>query len=423
MRTRAVLVLVLILATGLAVGAGGAAAGPAAALAAHRDSAGDVHGPGDPDVLRSTGECRGCLGRHRAPRRPVLPGHVPGPGPLPHRRGLRVRALRQRLAAADRAQAAGRHGRQLLRLLRGDRRRHGRGRGIRAPVLGRVGVRLTRTAGVWSLQQRLDGPTHSWMGWSVAISGDTLLAGAPAYYPSADPSPVTTGAAMVYTRAAGVWTSQQRLMASDGAETDRFGWSVGLDGDSAVIGAPFKNGGIPNGAGAAYVFTRTAGVWSQQLNVAGAAGANLGRSVALSGQTALAGAPGSYNAQGSVTVLQGAAGTWAKQTEFGSTGSVFYDRLGFSVALSGDQAVVGAPERTTANVGYSGAVYAFGRSGDVWAQQARIDPPTPGALMRFGFAVAVDGATVLAGEPSRTTTTRGTPTPTCSRRRRTRPRR
>ena len=210
---------------------------------------------------------------------------------------------------------------------------------------------------------------------------------------------MTTGAAMVFTRAGGVWTLLQQLRPATAAETDRFGWSVGLDGDSAVIGAPFKTGGIPNGAGAVYVFTRSSGVWSQRLKVAGAAGANLGRSVALSGQTALAGAPASYNAVGSVTVLQGTSGTWAKQTEFGSADSVPGDRLGFSVALSGDQAVVGASERATAGVGYSGAVYAFGRSGGVWAQQTRIDPPTPAALMRFGFAVAVDGATVLAGEP------------------------
>ena len=69
------------------------------------------------------------------------------------------------------------------------------------------------------------------------------------------------------------------------------------------------------------------------------------------------------------------------------------------MALSGDQAVVGAPERATAGVSYSGAVYAFGRSGSTWAQQTRIDPPTPATMMHFGFAVAVDGATVLAGEP------------------------
>ena len=126
---------------------------------------------------------------------------------------------------------------------------------------------FTRAAGVWSLQQKLDGPTNSQMGWSVAISGDTLLAGAPAYYyyDGVSPPGPTTGAAMVYTRTAGVWTLQQQLMASDGAQTDRFGWSVGLDDDSAVVGAPFKNGGIPNGAGAAYVFTRSAGTWSQRL--------------------------------------------------------------------------------------------------------------------------------------------------------------
>ena len=114
---------------------------------------------------------------------------------------------------------------------------------------------FTRSGGSWSLQQQVNGPTHSETGWSVAISGDTLLAGAPAYY-ATDTSPVT-GAARVYTRTGGVWTLQQQLTAADGAGSDRFGWSVALDGDSAVVGAPFKNGGIPNGAGAAYVFARS----------------------------------------------------------------------------------------------------------------------------------------------------------------------
>ena len=111
-------------------------------LAAHRDPAGDVHRPGDPDLQRSTGECGGRLGRHRARRRPVLPGHDPGPGPERYRRGLRVRAVRGRLAAAGRAQGAGRDQPQLLRLLRGDRRRHGRGRRLRPPRHCRVGLRL-----------------------------------------------------------------------------------------------------------------------------------------------------------------------------------------------------------------------------------------------------------------------------------------
>jgi hypothetical protein len=263
---------------------------------------------------------------------------------------------------------------------------------------------FTRSAGVWSLQQRLDGPVHSQMGYSVAIAGDTLLAGAPAYY-YVDPDPIlpqgpTTGAARVYARTGDVWTFQQQLEASDPAEADRFGWSVGLDGDSAVVGAPFKNGGIPNGAGAAYVFTRAGGAWTQQLKVAGGTGSNLGRSVAVSGQTALAGAPLASSNTGKVVVLGDTGSGWAWQTEFTSADMASGGLFGFSVALSGDLAFVGASERASGGVSYSGAAYAFGRSGSAWIQQTRIDPPAPAALMHFGYAVAVDGATAVAGEPS-----------------------
>ncbi|MCU0658545.1 MAG: hypothetical protein MUF64_25795, partial [Polyangiaceae bacterium] len=133
-------------------------------------------------------------------------------------------------------------------------------------------------------------------GWSVALSsdGNTALIGASE---ESDGGTVLNGAAYVFTRTSGVWTQQQKILASDKANNDNFGWSVALssDGNTALIGAAREDDG-PSNSGAAYVFTRTASVWTQQQKILAAdkaSGDVFGNSVALSsdGNTALIGAP------------------------------------------------------------------------------------------------------------------------------------
>src|SRR5207244_2622086 len=117
---------------------------------------------------------------------------------------------------------------------------------------------------------------------SVAVSGDTALVGA---YGD------NHGSVYVFTRAGGVWTQQAKLTASDGAVGDVFGYNVALSGDTALVGA--RNANAQQGA--AYVFTRSGGVWTQQQKLTagdGVAQDHFGRGVALSGDTALVGASG-----------------------------------------------------------------------------------------------------------------------------------
>src|SRR5207253_3207086 len=104
------------------------------------------------------------------------------------------------------------------------------------------------------------------------------------------------GSAYVFTRTAGVWTQRQQLTAIGGAADDIFGYSVALssDGNTAIVGAMADDVGANVDQGSAYVFTRTGGVWTQQQQLtatSGAAGDNFGVSVALSndGNTAIAG--------------------------------------------------------------------------------------------------------------------------------------
>ncbi len=256
---------------------------------------------------------------------------------------------------------------------------------------------FTRSGGAWTFQQRLDGPTHSALGYSLAIDGDTLIAGAVGYY-ATDLSP-QQGAAVVYTRAGGTWSKQQLITADDGADGDRFGWSVGVSGDAAIVGAPARNGGVANGDGAAYVFTRSSGVWSQQREIVGSSLDNLGRAVAISGTTALAGAPRAGSYAGKVVVLADTGSGWAKQTEFAAPDSLPSDTFGWAVAMSGGEALIGASSRTVGGQSWAGEVYAYSVAAAALTEQGTFDAPTPASQYHFGTALALDGSTALVGAP------------------------
>ena len=142
----------------------------------------------------------------------------------------------------------------------------------------------------FSLQQAelnaADGAPGDILGCSVAVSGDTALVGAPNH--------AVGGTAYVFVYSGGVWTQQAELIASDGAAGDYFGSSVSISGDSALVGASGHAVGGNAYQGAAYVFVRSGSTWTQRAELTAADGAawdNLGSSVAISGDTALVGAP------------------------------------------------------------------------------------------------------------------------------------
>ena len=133
-----------------------------------------------------------------------------------------------------------------------------------------------------------DAQGNDYFGASVAVSGDTAVIGARFEATGG----VNAGAAYVFTRSGGAWTQQAKLMASDAQSSDYFGYSVAVSGDTAVIGAYGEATG-GSYAGAAYVFTRTGGSWTQQAKLmASDAQENdlFGVSVAVSGDTAVIGA-------------------------------------------------------------------------------------------------------------------------------------
>ncbi len=249
-------------------------------------------------------------------------------------------------------------------------------------------------------------------GFSVAISGDgntAILAGP---YDNG-----STGAAWIFTRSAGVWSQQgTKLVGAGAVGAARQGWSVAIsaDGNTAIVGGP-EDG---SQAGAAWVFTRSGGVWLQQgdkLVGTGAIGpASQGTSVAISadGDTAIVGGPGDnydgiqFSRPGAVWVFTRSGGVWSQQGgKLVGSGAVGSAEQGTSVAISadGNTAIVGGPAARAVGGGFDGgAAWVFVRNGGVWFQQGGpLTDPGVIAHARQGASVAIsgDGSTAIVGGP------------------------
>jgi hypothetical protein len=236
-------------------------------------------------------------------------------------------------------------------------------------------------------------------GRSVALSadGNTALIGG-------DGDNEGAGAAWVFTRVDGIWTEQAKLIGSSATGKAHQGSAVALssDGNTAILGGTSDD----NGIGAAWVFTRAGGVWTQQgakLVGSGAVGAaSEGRSVALSadGDTALVGGSTDDNNQGAAWIFTRSGQVWTraggKLIGSGSVGPVVYQ--GYAVALSGDgdMAVIGGHGDDY----NAGAAWVFTRSGDHWLQTGGKLSSADAAEQGFSIALSTDGNRLLLGAPN-----------------------
>ena len=224
------------------------------------------------------------------------------------------------------------------------------------------------------------------------------------------------GAVYVFTFDGSAWTQQAYIKASNTDKGDQFGTSVALSGDTLVVGAPFESShatsidgdqsdnSAPN-AGAAYVFVRNGTTWTQQAYVKGSntlAGVQFGTAVALSGDTLAIGEPFS----GTVYVFVRSGTTWTQQTYINEG----VNHFGWSVAVGGNALVIGEPlensdatgidgDETDHSAPDAGAVYVFVRNGATWTQQAYIKASNTNKEAQFGTSVALNGDTLVVGAP------------------------
>jgi uncharacterized repeat protein (TIGR01451 family) len=262
--------------------------------------------------------------------------------------------------------------------------------------------RATETSG-WVQAIKLtasDGVRGDQFGLAVAISGTTLIVGAPNVVGNAGS---LSGAVYVFHFDGNTWAPRQKLAASDAAPFDNFGFSLAIDGSTLIVGAPFHDRGSAGGnAGAAYVFGQdAAGTWSQRVELTasdGLANDEFGSAVTLSGGSLAVGARAD-DANGLVDVgsayvyqLQGDA-SWREVAHF--LGQAAGDRFGAAVSMSGNRLLIGAllhgggsPE--------PGAAYLFARTDGTWAPEP-FSFPAGAVTGRFGQAVSIDGENFLVG--------------------------
>lgn len=283
--------------------------------------------------------------------------------------------------------------------------RHSRGMRVLASLIVSLALPFTVHADpAWTEVQELiasNGTASDKFGWSLAIDGDTALV---ATYLASVAGNASQGAVYVFTRTDGIWEQQRILTADDGMPHDWFGYSVALDGDTALIGATGVYVGTHDDQGAAYVFTRNDGVWSQAARLTASGGISgewFGFAVAIEGDTAIVGTPeadvGGDSFQGKVYVFDRSGDAWTEgQTLTASDGEAF-DQLGYSVAISGSTIIAGAPDAAIDDRLGQGAAYVFTKSGDTWARTAKLTASDGAAYDDFGRSVAIEGATLLVG--------------------------
>ena len=254
--------------------------------------------------------------------------------------------------------------------------------------------------GGWIETQKLlasDGGPNDNFATLVDLSGDTALFSAPLD----DANGTDSGSAYIFTKTDNNWTQQAKLLASDETAGDEFGFSIALDGNTALIGAIFDDdNGIDSGS--AYVFVRTGTTWTQQVKLLpldGGAGDHFGYRLDLQGDTAIIGANWDSdlgNKSGSAYVFTRSGTTWTQTQKLLAADGQAGDRFGGYIALQTDTAIIGAYWDDDNGID-SGSAYVFTRSETTWTQTQKLLASDGAAGDAFGAPICIDGNTILIG--------------------------
>lgn len=303
---------------------------------------------------------------------------------------------------------------------------------------------FARSGSTWTQEAYLkasNAESNDIFGYALALDGDTLAVGTP--YESGDATSTAetpndsahnAGAVYVFERSGTSWLQKAYLKASNAEAGAYFGLALALEDDRLVVGAPSEDGSAAStgetpdtaaaNAGAAYVFARSAGTWTQQayLKASNAEAQDyFGCAVALDGDTLALGALGEAGSAastaeapdnlaagaGAVYVFVNTGDAWT-QTHYvkatnASEAAAFGSALGLESGLlavgayneSGDAtSSVEAPNAAAAG---AGAAYVFAREAAGWTQFAYVKASNAGDHDQFGIALALDGTTLVVG--------------------------
>jgi hypothetical protein len=276
---------------------------------------------------------------------------------------------------------------------------------------------FSRSGTTWTQEAKIiasNAGASDYFGYAVSIDsdGDTAIVGAP----NEDTGGGDAGSAYIFTRSGTTWTQEAKIVASDDQASDYFGMDVSIsnDGNTAVLGAPNEDTTASN-AGSVYIFTRSGSTWSQEAKIqaSDAQGSDFfGKYVRVSGDgdNIISGAyleDEAADGAGAAYIFTRSGTTWSQEAKLTASDGAAFDYFGISVGISsdGDTAIVGAAyEDTVPND--SGAAYVFTRSGTTWTEQDQLLASNAGGNDKFGVAVAMsgDGSTAIVGANEEDTT-------------------
>lgn len=272
----------------------------------------------------------------------------------------------------------------------------------------------TRENGTWFFQEKIyapDGVSDDYFGISVALNQDATIALIGAHGRD-DNGVLNSGSVYVFTRTNNGWIYQQKLTASDRVLNDNFGFSLALNanGDYALIGAWARDDGAINDRGAVYIFTRSGNTWAQQGKILAsdaAAGDGFGYSVSADANMNIAVIGSIYDDDnaitnsGSVYIFTRSGSTWTQQQKLTEVSPVADNRFGISTSISPDSSIlaIGSLGRQLTPTG-QGRVYLYRRAGTTYGLFKTIYAKYPGELNVFGRSIALsyDGSFMLVGD-------------------------
>jgi len=252
----------------------------------------------------------------------------------------------------------------------------------------------------WVLQATLtasDSQAGDRFGCSVSIDGNYAVVGS---Y-GCDGESIDSGAAYIFEFDNTSWLEKAKLTALDATSGDYFGYSVAISGNYTIIGV-YQDDDCGRSSGSAYIFYRDDPAWVQQQKLIADDGDEddyFGRSVAINGAYAIIGAIGNDDngeSSGSAYIFHRSDTTWTQQEKLTASNAAAQDCFGGSVSISDDFAIVGADE-TDGNGDSSGSAYIFQRSDTTWAEHDILAPSDASAGDNFGCSAAISGDKIIIG--------------------------
>ena len=242
-----------------------------------------------------------------------------------------------------------------------------------------------------------DGVAGDFFGTSVSLDGEYAIIGAS----RDDDNGNMSGAAYIFQRDGAEWIERTKITPGDPFGGDEFGEAVAISGDVVIIGS-IKEDDMGSGSGAVYIFQRFGTIWSERDKLSasdGSSGDQLGFSVSIDGNVAVAGAylsDSNGNNSGSAYVFEQISNEWTEVSKLQASDGAEDDFFGYSISLSNEFVVVGAYQDDD-NGPDSGSAYFFEQEGSNWVQREKLTSSDGASGDEFGVAVAVNGSYVIVG--------------------------